>query len=72
MWNSRLLSRRCCGGPVLAMTLLCIGFGALFMLLSAYALGLAFIAIGALAESLCFALSRSRCQRRYPDRQMIG
>ena len=72
MWNSRLLSKRCCGGPVLAMTLLCIGFGTLFLCLSAYALGLVFIAVGALSESLCIVHSRNRCPQRYTDQQIVS
>jgi len=65
MWNSRILSRRCCGGPVLAMTLLFAGMGFLFLLLSASVLGAVFLAVGILSEGLCFILSRTRCRQSY-------
>ncbi|MBL3589749.1 MAG: hypothetical protein JMN24_08145 [gamma proteobacterium endosymbiont of Lamellibrachia anaximandri] len=65
MWHSRILSRHCCGGPVLAMTLLFAGLGFLFLLLSAYVPGLVFIAVGVLSEGLCFILSRTRCRQSY-------
>lgn len=65
MWNSRIISRRCCGGPVLAMTLLFTGLGILFLLLSASVPGAVFIAVGILSEGLCFILSRSRCRQSY-------
>ncbi|MET0028417.1 MAG: hypothetical protein ABW101_12335 [Candidatus Thiodiazotropha sp.] len=71
-WLKRLFSRRCCGGPVLAMTLLCFGFGVLFLFLSAYRLGLVFIAVGALSELLCLYLGRSRCQRRFDTHRLTG
>ena len=64
-WLKRNFSRRCCGGPVLAMTLLCFGFGVLFLFLSAFLPGLVFIAAGGLAEVLCLFLGRTRCRRRY-------
>lgn len=73
MWVSRLLSRQCCGGPVLAMTLLCLGFGTLFIVLSAGLLGLVFIAVGVSAEALCFYLGYRRCRRRrYVPHQLTG
>jgi hypothetical protein len=62
----KLLSRHCCGGPVLAMTLLCLGFGALFILLSAGLLGLVFIAVGGFSLTLCLYLGSKWCIR-YPD-----
>ncbi len=65
MWNSRIISSRCCGGPVLAMTLLFAGTGVLFLLLSASVPGLVFIAVGVLAEGLCLLLSRTRCKHSY-------
>lgn len=64
MLLSRLLSRQCCGGPVLAMTLLCIGFGALFLLLSAGLLGWVFITVGAASLGLCLTLGYGRCRQR--------
>jgi hypothetical protein len=67
-WLKRLFSWRCCGGPVLGMTLLCSGFGVLFLFLSAYRLGLVFIAVGVLSELLCLYLGRTRCARRFKAR----
>jgi hypothetical protein len=61
-WLRKHFSRRCCGGPVLALTLLCLGFGALFLFLSASLLGLVFIAVGGLSEALCLYMSRTRCR----------
>lgn len=72
MWLSRLLSRQCCGGPVLAMNLLCLAFGVFFVSLSAGLLGLVFIAVGVLAEALCFAIGFRRCHRQYTTRQLPG
>ena len=71
-WLNRIFSRRCCGGPVLALTLLCFGFGVLFLFLSASLLGLVFIIVGGLAEALCLYLGRSRCQRRYQVQRQAG
>ncbi|MCU7852318.1 MAG: hypothetical protein KZQ80_08900 [Candidatus Thiodiazotropha sp. (ex Monitilora ramsayi)] len=62
---SQLLSGRCCGGPVLAIAMLLIGFGILFQLLSASLLGLVFFSTGLLAEGLCLYLGLSRCHRQY-------
>jgi hypothetical protein len=70
-WLQRNFSRRCCGGPVLALTLLCFGFGALFLFLSASLLGIVFIAVGGLSEVLCLYLGRTRC-RPYKARRVIG
>ncbi len=67
-WLKRLFSGRCCGGPVLGMTLMCSAFGVLFLFLSAYRLGLVFIAVGALSEMLCLYLGRTRCERRLKAR----
>ena len=69
---SRLLSRQCCGGPVLAMSLLCIGFGSLFLLLSAGLLGWVFIAVGSAALGLCLALGFGRCRHRSVSRPLTG
>ena len=71
-WLKQNFSRRCCGGPVLAMMLLCFGFGALFLFLSASLLGIVFIAAGGLAEALCLYLGRTRCPRRYEPREGTG
>ncbi len=71
-WLQRNFSRRCCGGPVLAMTLLCFGFGVLFLFLSASLLGLVFIAVGGLAEALCLYLGRTRCAQRYRPWRVKG
>ena len=30
MWFARMTSYQCCGGPVLGLSLLCLGFGILF------------------------------------------
>ena len=40
MWFARMTSYQCCGGPVLGLSLLCLGFGILFLFLSASLLGL--------------------------------
>jgi hypothetical protein len=71
-WLTQNFSRRCCGGPVLALMLLCCGFGILFLFLSASLLGLVFIAIGALSEALCLYLSRTRCSTPVKAQRMIG
>ena len=70
MMNSKLLSRRCCGGPMLALSLLCVGLGLMFILLSAVTLGLVFIMVGMSSEALCFLMSRSRCQTRPAHQRM--
>jgi len=57
---------------VLAMSLLCFGFGVLFLFLSASLLGLVFITVGALAETLCLYLGHTRCAQRYRPRQLNG
>lgn len=62
-----LISRNCCGGPVLALALLCLMIGLLFVSLSAVSPGLVFIGVGGMAEGLCLALGRSRCQARVVD-----
>jgi hypothetical protein len=71
-WLRQNFSRQCCGGPVLALMLLCFGFGVLFLFLSASLLGLVFIAAGGLAEALCLYLGRTRCRRRVAARGMSG
>jgi hypothetical protein len=70
MWFSLLISRHCCGGPVLFLALLCLGVGLLFVALSATVPGLVFIAVGVFAEALCLALGRNRCPNRYDSEQM--
>jgi hypothetical protein len=72
MLLTRLLSRQCCGGPVLAMTLLCVGFGGLFLLLSAGLLGWVFIAVGAASLGLCLYLGYGRCRHRQLSRLLSG
>ncbi len=57
---------------MLAMSLLCFGFGVLFLFLSASLLGLVFITVGALAETLCLYLGHTRCAQRYRPRQLNG
>jgi hypothetical protein len=57
---------------MLAMTLLCLGFGSLFLFLSADPLGWIFIAVGVGSEALCLYLGNRRCQRRYISRQLTG
>jgi hypothetical protein len=57
------LSRRCCGGPVLVLSLALVLFGLLFILLSATGLGWMFITIGTATFGLCLLLGRSRCAR---------
>lgn len=61
MRNSWPISRNCCGGPLLILTLLCMGVGVLFLTLSATAPGLIFIGVGVSTECLCIFLSRTRC-----------
>jgi hypothetical protein len=60
---SGLFSARCCGGPVILLTLLSIGFGLLFLLLAATELAAVFILTGSLALLSCLYLGRSRCHR---------
>lgn len=59
-----LISKNCCGGPILALNLLCLGIGVFFLALSAILPGLVFMAAGLLTEGLCLYLSRSRCPRQ--------
>ncbi len=72
MWFARMTSYQCCGGPVLGLSLLCLGFGILFLFLSANLLGLVFIAVGGLAEGLCLYLARSRCRGSKARQQLAG
>lgn len=58
-----ILSRRCCGGPVLMLALALMALGVFFILLSALGLGWVFIGIGAASFGLCLWLSQSRCPR---------
>ena len=67
MWKLLLMSRQCCGGPVLTLTLLCLSVGILFLLVSATLPGLIFIAAGLAAELLCLYLGRSRCLNHVDD-----
>jgi hypothetical protein len=60
---SALFSARCCGGPVVLLTLVSIVFGLLFLLLSATELAVVFILAGSLAILSCLYLGRSRCHR---------
>lgn len=57
-----LFTRRCCGGPTLALTLFCSFFGVLFMLLSATSLGVVFLLTGSATLGLCLALGQKRCR----------
>ncbi|WP_295409575.1 hypothetical protein [uncultured Thiocystis sp.] len=50
-------SPRCCGGPVLALSLALVLFGALFMLLSAEGLGWVFVGTGLVTFGLCMVLA---------------
>ncbi len=59
---TRLFSRRCCGGPVLILALVCGLVGASFMLLSAVMPGAVFMAAGVSSLGLCLALGSSRCR----------
>ncbi len=65
MWIQRLVSPTCCGGPVLALALMCMGVGVLYLTVSAAAPGLIFISIGLVAEGFCLFLSRTRCIDSY-------
>jgi uncharacterized membrane protein YiaA len=67
MWLKQLTSHNCCGGPVLALTLLCLAVGLLFVGLSAASLGLVFITVGGMAEGLCLLLGRTRCRSGMRD-----
>ncbi|MEJ2621805.1 MAG: hypothetical protein P8163_16585 [Candidatus Thiodiazotropha sp.] len=60
---SGLFSAQCCGGPVVLLTLVSIGFGLLFLMLSATELAVVFILAGSLAIVSCLYLGRSRCHR---------
>ena len=71
-FNDSLLSRRCCGGPILAVNLLCVGLGVMFMMLSAMTLGLVFVAVGTSTEALCFLMGRSRCSNRGSQHRAVG
>ena len=62
MGFSSLFSRRCCGGPVLALWLVCLALGVLFAFTGALIPGLVFIATGFLAEAMCLLLGQSRCR----------
>ena len=62
MGFSSLFSSRCCGGPVLALWLLCLALGVLFAFTGALIPGLVFIATGFLAEAMCLLLGQSRCR----------
>lgn len=57
----QLFSSRCCGGPILAMALLCIGFGIIFQMISAGLLGLVFLSVGLFTEMFCLYLGLRRC-----------
>lgn len=59
-----LFSRRCCGGPVLVLSLGLVLFGTIFLMLSAAVLGLTFVGIGVATFGLCILLGQSRCPRR--------
>ena len=62
MGFSSLFSRHCCGGPVLALWLVCLALGVLFAFTGALIPGLVFIATGFLAEAICLLLGQSRCR----------
>jgi len=73
MWLKQLTSRKCCGGPVLVLSLLCLAVGLLFVGLSAVSLGLVFITVGGMAEGLCLLLGHTRCRPGMRDgRQTAG
>ena len=59
-WKT-LISRRCCGGPIVLLSLAFFLFGALFSVLSAIGLGMVFVAVGAAAFGMCLWLAQSRC-----------
>lgn len=63
MCMSRLLSRRCCGGPVLTLSLVFSLLGGLFLALAATGPGVVFILSGVGALILCMTLGRSRCRQ---------
>ncbi|WPL12299.1 hypothetical protein Thiosp_02063 [Thiorhodovibrio litoralis] len=56
-----LFSRRCCGGPVLVLSLALVAFGVLFKLLAASGLGWVFLAVGVSTLGLCMLLGQRRC-----------
>ncbi|MBV2092671.1 MAG: hypothetical protein KUF72_17470 [Candidatus Thiodiazotropha sp. (ex Ctena orbiculata)] len=57
----QLLSVRCCGGPVVFLTLISIAFGLLFLVLSATQLAVVFMLAGSVAMLSCLYLGSSRC-----------
>lgn len=59
-----LFSRRCCGGPILVLSLAFIAFGGVFLALSAASLGGVFLIIGIATLTFCMLLGQSRCPRR--------
>lgn len=58
-----LFSPKCCGGPVLLLSVISAGFGVLFLMLAAFELGAVFISVGLIATGLCLYLGASRCHR---------
>ena len=58
-----LISRRCCGGPVLILSLVFGLLGLMFASLSAVALGWVFMGTGIATFGLCMLLGQSRCPR---------
>ncbi len=64
--TSTLFSRRCCGGPTLALTLFFSFLGVLFVILSATVPGLVLLATGISALGLCMMLGQKRCRRMHP------
>ena len=65
MWISTMLSRRCCGGPVLVLMLLCLGVSVLFFYRSAWVPGSVFLVAGLLALGTCLLMGRNRCRSRH-------
>ncbi|MEW8626920.1 MAG: hypothetical protein AB2551_14280 [Candidatus Thiodiazotropha sp.] len=68
----RLFSVRCCGGPVVFLTGLSVGFGLLFLLLSATELAVVFILAGSIALLSCLYLGSSRCGAVCNKRSLPG
>lgn len=68
----QLFSRRCCGGPILALALFCMGLGLLLVVLSAAVPGLVFMAVAGLSVGSCLVLGRYRCRRQLFPSEIVG
>jgi membrane-bound ClpP family serine protease len=62
VWLTGLMSRICCAGPLLALTLLCMSIGVLFAIFSFTTPGIVYISVAILAQGFCMLLGQSRYQ----------